>query len=147
MKKTKKLVDGRFAKGEMYKGVIKEITKAKVCPFCPKHFKWHTKPILRRHKGWLITENFNPYPGAQNHLLIIGTKHQESFRDIRPADWKTISELVQWALRKFKIKGGGLVMRFGDSLYTGATVTHLHLHLIVPKIKGGRTETVNFPIG
>jgi len=38
-------------------------------------------------------------------------------------------------------------MRFGDSDYTGATVTHLHLHLMVPKLKRGKALTVEFPIG
>jgi len=147
MKKTKKLIDPRFAKGKMYQGVMKEIAAAKVCPFCPEHFKWHTKPILLRKNGWLITENFNPYKNASHHFLIVGEKHREQFNDIKPKDWAAISYLANWVIKKFSLRGGGLTMRFGDSTYTGATVSHLHLHLLVPEVKNGKAKPVYFPIG
>jgi len=40
-------------------------------------------------------------------------------------------------------------MRFGDSSVTGATVLHIHAHLIVPKIneKTKKARVVRFPIG
>lgn len=147
MKSTKKLVNPQFARGEMYQKTMKEIVAAKVCPFCPKHFKWHTKPILRRYKGWLITENFRPYDNTLHHFVIIGEKHIEKFEKLTTTDWQAISHLVSWAVKKYKIPGGGFTMRFGDSNYTGATVTHLHAHLIVPETKSGKAKTVSFPIG
>lgn len=147
MNARNKLVNLRYAKGSKYGATLKEIKSAKVCPFCPKTFKWHTKPILRRTKNWLITENFNPYKNARYHFLIIGKSHKEGFRKLTQSDWRQISGLVRWAIEKYKLKGGGLVMRFGDSNYTGATVTHLHLHLIIPKLRHGRALTVEFPIG
>ena len=57
--------------------------------------------------------------------------------------------LANFAIKKYKIKGGALAMRFGDTNYTGASVAHLHFHIISPKInkKTGRAKTVNFPIG
>ena len=52
-------------------------------------------------------------------------------------------------IKKYKIKGGGLTLRFGEQNYTGATVLHLHFHLIVPKLKpkSKLAKIVNFPIG
>lgn len=147
MRKHKRLVNPRFAKSGFYGKVINEIKQVGVCPFCPKTFKWHTKPILRRTKDWLITENFSPYKNARYHFLVISKSHKEGFHNITRKDWLEISKLVCWAIRKYEIKGGGLTMRFGESDYTGATVTHLHLHLIVPKLKHGRALTVEFPIG
>ncbi|MBI2592575.1 MAG: HIT domain-containing protein [Candidatus Colwellbacteria bacterium] len=144
---TKKLVNLRYAKGSKYGETLKEIKTAKVCPFCPKTFKWHTKPTLRRTKNWLVTENFNSYKNARYHFLVISKSHKEGFQDLTLPDWRQISELVRWAIRKYKIKGGGLILRFGDSNYTGATVTHLHLHLIVPQLKRGKALRVEFPIG
>jgi diadenosine tetraphosphate (Ap4A) HIT family hydrolase len=147
MKKLNKLVDNRYAKSGMYKKVINEIASLKVCPFCPETFKWHTKPILKRLRGWLITENFSPYKNAKFHFLIVGEKHKENISDLKPTDWKSITSLVTWAVKKFKIKGGGITLRFGESLYTGATVKHLHLHLISPEINNGKAKPVYFPIG
>lgn len=39
-------------------------------------------------------------------------------------------------------------MRFGNTDYTGATVSHLHAHLIYPEVdKSKKSKTVNFPVG
>lgn len=147
MTKNKKLVDNRYAKSGMYKKVIDEIASQKVCPFCPETFKWHTKPILKRLGGWLITENFSPYKNARYHFILVGKEHKEKISELTSTDWKAISSLISWAVKKYKIKGGGVTLRFGDSLYTGATVRHLHLHLISPEVTNGKAKPVYFPIG
>jgi diadenosine tetraphosphate (Ap4A) HIT family hydrolase len=149
MKKAeeKLLVDPKFARGKMYKKVMSEIVSEKVCPFCPETFKWHTKPILKYNGDWFITENFNPYKNTKFHFLIISKKHNENFSDILSSDWKSITSLCNWAIKKYKIKGGGLTMRFGDTLYTGATIKHIHFHLISPEIKNKKAKPVYFPIG
>lgn len=146
-RKNKKVVDPRFAKGRRYGYIIREIQDAAVCPFCPKTFKWHTKPILKREGGWLITENFNPYKNTKHHLLIIKKAHKEHLEELTPRDWRSLSHLAAWAIKKFHIKGGGLMLRFGDTAFTGATVCHIHAHLIVPTMKNGKAKTVWFPIG
>ncbi len=143
----KPLVDPRFAKGKMYSKVIAEINEAKVCPFCPKNFKWHTNPILRREKSWLITKSFNSYKNAKHHFIILCKSHKERFQELTQGDWKQISSLINWAIRTFKLPGGGVAMRFGDTKYTGATVVHLHLHLIIPRIRNNKALPVYFPFG
>lgn len=145
---TKKLlVDPKFARGTMYQKAMKEIIKEGVCPFCPGTFRWHTKPILKRLGGWLITENFSPYKDSKFHFVIVGNRHIEDFSQLKNRDLNSIFSLSRWAIRKYKIKGGGLTMRFGESEYTGATVKHLHFHLITPIRSEGKTKPVFFPIG
>lgn len=144
---NKKFVAPRFAKDERYKKVLNEIASAGVCPFCPENFRWHTKPILKRSGGWFITENFSSYKNALHHLIIVNKKHKEHFTELSAKDWRDLSHLASWAIRKFKIKGGGLALRFGDTDFTGATVRHLHAHLIVPRLKKNVPQTVVFPIG
>ena len=143
----KKTVDKRYAKSEGYKKVLSEIEKAKVCPFCPEHFKWHTKPVLKERGNWLITSSFQPYENSEWHLLLLSKVHKENFNELKPSDFSNLSYLVNWAVKKFKLKGGGLCMRFGDTLHTGATVCHIHAHLIVPKVVRGKSKPVWFPIG
>ncbi len=146
-RKNKKVVDPRSAKNGRYRAILQEIEGVGICPFCPGNFRWHTKPILKREGGWLITENFKPYKNAQRHFLIIKEKHCEQIEKLAPRDWRSMSRLAVWAVKKFKIKGGGLALRFGDTAHTGASVCHLHAHLIVPRLKNKRAETVWFPIG
>lgn len=147
--KSKKVVDKRFAKKRTeYFGVLKSIEKEGKCPFCPKNFKYHGKKVLKTKNGWLITENNWPYKNIRKHLLIIGKKHKEGLSELTKEDLIAIKYLSDWAVKKFKIKGGALAARFGETKLTGSTVCHIHFHLISPKkSKKGFAETVNFPIG
>ena len=146
----KKFVDKRFAKHSDYGKVIREIEHTQKCPFCKENFKYHKNPILKRESSWLITENSWPYENTEKHFILIGEKHKEKFSDLSIRDFTAIKKLINWAIKKYKIHGGGLAMRFGDTGYTGSTVCHLHFHLIVPKKsaqKGKIVETVWFPFG
>jgi diadenosine tetraphosphate (Ap4A) HIT family hydrolase len=143
--KKHKLVDGRYAKSGFYKKILTEVKRDDVCPLCT--LKWHTKPILKTSGTWFITETFQPYPNAAMHFLIIGKRHRENLDELKANDWKDILALQKWVVKKYHIKGGGIAMRFGDTAHTGATVAHLHMHLIVPKLKSGRAIPVIFPFG
>ncbi len=147
MKKTKdikkRVVNPRFAKTAEYRKVIKSIEVEGKCPFCPENFKYHKHPILKRNRGWFITRCSWPYKNTDYHFLIISEKHRESLSFLASTDLFPVYRLANWAKIKFGIKGGALTVRFGDTDFTGATVCHLHFHLIVPK----RGKTVNFPVG
>ena len=143
----KKFVNSGAAKTEWYKAILGDIAKESVCPLCPKTMRWHTKPILKRFRGWLITENFNPYKNTAHHLLVISPIHKEKLHALTRGAWESLAYLINWAIKKFRIKGGGIALRFGDARFTGASVSHFHAHLIVPKIARGKTQPVSFPIG
>ncbi len=140
-------VNLRSARSKEYKDVLETIAKTKKCPFCKKNFKYHQRPILKKENGWFITESSWPYKNTKHHLLIIAEKHKESFADLKTSDFQTIANLANWAIKKYKIKGGALILRFGKPAYTGATVNHLHFHIIVPEIGAKKAEVVHFPIG
>jgi len=142
-------VNSTYAKNGVYAETIKSIQGRKVCPFCPEVFpgQWHTNPILRRSGNWLITRNMFPYTNTQEHLLIVGNRHIEELAQLGKGDFADILKLAKWATMKLGLPGGLLAMRFGDSAYTGATVKHIHAHLVVPKQIEGSTQVVNFPIG
>ncbi len=148
-KLKKRVVNKRFAKGKgEYEEIISSIEKKGKCPFCPENFKYHKEPILKTLAGWFITKNSWPYKNTENHFIIISKKHKENFGELNNNDLKSVKILVNWTIKKFKIKGGALALRFGDTNYTGATVCHLHFHLISPKTNSkNKSDTVFFPIG
>lgn len=139
-------VDPRNARAEGYREIIEEIVSEDVCPLCPP-MKWHPNPILKQDRRWLITENSHPYKDSKHHFIIISKKHIEDLDEITDKDLSSVLKLARWATKKFDITGGGLTMRFGDTLYTGATIKHLHAHLIVPTVEGDKVSPVYFPIG
>ena len=119
-----------------YTSVLKKITQDKVCPFCPAHFKYHTRPILRTSKYWLVTENMSPYAGTKKHFLFIHKKHIETPNKLSALAWKELLSHINWVSRKYKLPAGGFFMRFGDTRYTGATVAHPHAQMIFGTKKG-----------
>jgi len=142
-------IDARFAKTKDYKKTLGKIIKTQKCPFCPDNFKYHKKPILKEFQGWLATENSWPYKDAQHHFIFIAKEHKENFSDLTDSDFQAVKFLVNWIIEQYKIKGGGLTLRFGDQSHTGATVKHLHFHLLVPQIntKTKIAKTLHFPVG
>lgn len=140
---TKKIVDPRFAKQGEYRGVLETIELEGKCPFCQENFKYHKEPILKRSEDWFITKSSWPYDNAEYHFLIINNVHKESLFEITDDDLSCVIALAKWACKQFKILGGALALRFGSTDFTGATVCHLHFHLVAPKIG----NTVNFPVG
>ncbi|MFC1721142.1 HIT domain-containing protein [Patescibacteria group bacterium] len=143
MSSGKKVADASFAKGDEYAQVIKEIIERGECPFCPAGFIYHKYPILKKNGEWFITRSSWPYENAEHHFIILSDRHMECVSEITPEDLVAVQYLASWAVDEFDLKGGALNVRFGDTEYTGATVCHIHFHLIVPKYK----QTVIFPIG
>ena len=118
-----------------YKNIIRKIATDGVCPFCPQNLKrYHKKPIIKTGQYWILTENMYPYSGARHHILIIHKKHIETILDISSHAWRELATFVQKEAKKRNIAGGTFYVRFGDTSYTGATVTHLHANLISPDV-------------
>lgn len=146
-------VDETHAVGKPeYSNVLKDILSKGVCPFCPENFSWHKKPILGKDKDWFVTENSWPYKNARYHFLLICTAHKTDVDELTIDDFVSLHNLVRGIRERFEISGGAMTLRFGDSRFTGATVAHLHFHLIVPSLyksgkKKGRARIVWFPVG
>ena len=127
----KKTVNISHVRSKFQLDVLKRIQRDKVCPFCREHFlKYHTKPIIKTGKHWILTENFLPYEGSKCHLLAVSLKHAVHFDDLPDAAKLELFKLFSDELKKRGIKGGTVFMRFGGTDYTGGTVEHLHAHVV-----------------
>lgn len=145
--KMRKVVSSRHARDGEYHEVLETSMREGKCPFCPENFKYHKNPILRKDGNWFITKISWPYENTAFHFIIIGEEHKEHFEELSQRDLISVRGLASWAITKFEIKGGALTIRFGDTEYSGATVCHLHFHLISPQVEEKQTKAVNFPIG
>ncbi len=120
-------------KSKNYEKVIDRIEKEGVCPFCPEHLSnYHKNPIIAENFSWIATENMYPYDGAKFHFLFIHKKHVSTIEELSAKGWADLQELISTIIKEFNIDGGSVFVRFGNS-NTGATVTHLHFHLVVSK--------------
>lgn len=140
---NKSLCNLNHARGADQKQNMERALKDKVCLFCPRYIsKYHVSPIERKGKFWLITKNDYPYDGAELHYLFIYHRHIESLSQIKPEAMTELIGHLKWLEKKFHLKGGSILIRFGDSDQTSASVTHLHGHLIV----GGKRKAGKEPL-
>ena len=149
-RKNKIFVDLNHARNDRQREIMEKIAKDGVCPFCPENLlKYHSKPIIKETDWWFLTENMNPYEGARVHLLLIYKKHVELPNDVSPEGLKDLFGLIDWAIKKFKIAGGALLIRFGETGYAGGSVNHLHVHLIAgsAKINDPDAESLKVKVG
>lgn len=120
------------ARNAEQKEIMKQIKKDGVCPFCREHFEtYHTKPILFETEDWVITENAWPYENAKKHFLLVAKKHVTHPSQLELSAWKNLHECISRLESEYHMAQGTMLMRFGDSRYTGATVDHLHVQLVI----------------
>ncbi|MHB8660850.1 MAG: HIT family protein [Minisyncoccota bacterium] len=124
---------------EDYEQVLRVIIAQGFCPFCEEHlFKHHRQSVEYRSRHWLVTRNSWPYDGTQHHFLFITRKHIKTIEEMAPAAWADLQRTYRLMVERYKLTGATLMIRSGDTRFTGASVNHLHAHLI---IGGPRTET------
>ncbi len=115
-----------------YVNVLKQIVAEGFCPFCEEHlFKYHNRPVFFKSTHWIVTENAWPYTGSTFHYLFIARPHIETTENMSSLMWTDIQKLYRKLVREKKMKGATLMIRSGDTQITGASVNHLHAHVIV----------------
>lgn len=136
------------ARHDDQRNVMADIQAKGHCPFCPENLDlYHKQPIIREKEHWKITPIQWPYRHTKHHFLAISAYHAENIADLREGSFNELQEHLQWLEFTYKISTGGLAMRFGDVTQNGASVKHLHAHVIQPDPERGNDEKVRFKIG
>lgn len=142
-------VNTQFVSREAYRNQLDKIIAHGVCPLCAEHLPtYHTGPILLENKSWTITPNDFPYANTERQILFILRRHEEEMSNLTAKEWADLQAAVNWTIKKFAIPGGALTMRFGASTLSGASIHHLHAHIIVPQTnEDGSPKLVTFKVG
>ena len=139
-------VNMRHVRTDEQRALYERIRGAKVCSFCEDFCRgkaptFHPKPIIRDLKYWVLTECFPKLTGVQEHFLIVSKfldeeGHHPLFPALPAEAWTEFGELIEWTISRYKLPGGAFFFRFGDTDYTGASISHLHGQIVF----GGSTE-------
>jgi len=113
-----------------YSKIISQIAKDGVCPFCEENLVKYHKNSLEKKRYWTMTDNMYPYKPSLHHKLFIHRTHITNISQISTEAWQELYNLYLQEITDNSIEGGTLAMRFGDTRFTGASVSHLHAHLI-----------------
>lgn len=112
---------------------MQQLDAAGICVFCPQHLD---QEALHRSDYWTVTHNEYPYPGTALHLLLIPRDH---VTDLLHLPWPARDDLwraLRWVKDTYQLGHYTLGGRCGDMAATGATIAHVHIHVVVANGNG-----------
>lgn len=112
-------------------------------PLALENIDHDAQKILFHTKHWHVSENRYPREGSEISFLVVAMNPVYEIDDISPEMWLDLQQVWQKLVREYRIDGGGICMRFGNPAKSGASLTRLHVHIIMPK----DNEKVRFPVG
>lgn len=137
-----------IVKRDDYVNVLNKILEEGSCPFCEENLlKHHQKPIIYKSKHWIITENSWPYKGTHYHFLFIPRVHVETIEDMSLEVWADLQKQYDKTVTERNVEGATLMIRSGHTNITGASVNHLHAHIIVGSARTKDTKTITALVG
>lgn len=107
---------------------MERLDRLGLCVFCPNGLPIGTR-LIYRSPSWVVVPNRWPYPDTREHLLVVSRRHVTDVRQLQA------NELIDLGVVLGLVAPDGgyeLRVRSGDMGVTGATVAHLHWHVIVP---------------
>jgi ATP adenylyltransferase len=103
-----------------------------ICLFCPDALRSHAhQRIILETPHWSVTPNEFPYKGTALHLLVVPNEHVSDLLDLTPAARNDFWDALTAIRERFALKHYGLGVRNGDCKFTGATIAHVHAHVLV----------------
>lgn len=136
------------ARVEEQRAQMEEIARLGICPFCREHFESHHEAsILFETPHWLVTENDYPYKGAVRHFLLVAIRHVTDAASLSFNEYRDLGLVLGWISSNYPHPGATFLMRFGDTNFTGATINHLHAHLIYGVSREEGTESIKQKVG
>jgi diadenosine tetraphosphate (Ap4A) HIT family hydrolase len=109
---------------------MRRLEAAGICLFCPQHLADH-QPVVHRTAHWSVTPNEFPYPNTSLHLLLVPDAHVTDLLDLPGDAQADLFAALRWVRDTHRLTHYGLASRCGDCAYTGATLTHVHAHVVV----------------
>ena len=111
---------------------MRRLDEAGICLFCPGQLASHPRQrVLFRTGHWTATLNEFPYQGTSLHLLLVPHQHAadllELSEEARGDFWLALATAVE----RLGLSHYGLGIRNGDCRFTGATIRHVHAHVLV----------------
>ena len=107
---------------------------AGLCLFCPEGLQRYPLQEIEKTDHWTVTHNEFPYKGTSLHLLVLPHEHANDILDLTPAAQRDFWDTLAKIREQFGLKYYGLGIRNGDCSFTGATIAHVHAHVVVGDI-------------
>ena len=135
-----KFIDPRNIRDETQLDIMLRLESNNQDPLDPEVIE---QEILFMSDYWYVSRNRFPYKEIRHQFLIISRYSIYKIEDMSEGMWLELSKIWERLVLDYDIPGGALCYRFGNTTYSGASLTRLHVHLIQP-LKSNKTK---FTIG
>jgi ATP adenylyltransferase len=120
------------SRGDQQTAYMRRLAADGICIFCPEHLVADPEQeIIHRTECWIVTPNKFPYTGTKLHLMLVPDEHVTDLLDLSPAAQQDFWTALGWIRERYGLTYYGLGARNGDCRYTGGTIAHVHVHVIV----------------
>ncbi|MEU7823848.1 HIT domain-containing protein [Catellatospora sp. NPDC049133] len=114
-----------------------------ICIFCADHLIGDPARLpVWRNTHWAVVPNDFPYKGTRRHLLLVPDEHVSDLVELSPAAKEDFWAALGWVRDHYEMTYYGLGVRNGDCRFTGGTVSHLHVHVVVGDVDDPEHEPV-----
>lgn len=112
------------------------IFDAGVCPFCLEYREEYTQGT-RLHDGphWWLFQNNWPYKNTRRHIMAVLREHGIYMEDVPSGSGDELFAQLAKIEKEDGYTLAAIEARYGFVILTGASVAHLHLHLLIPDVK------------
>lgn len=107
---------------------MQDLEAAGDCHFC--RLPTRQEPIIDG-EHWYVVKNQFPYTHTRLHLLIVPRKHHVTLATLSELEQREYLSLLIEIERRFQLDAYAQFMRVGVMEATGATIAHLHGHVVV----------------
>lgn len=102
------------------------------CIFCPGCLNSPDDPqVVLTAQDWVVRYNAYPYASTRLHLLLVPRRHVRDLLDLTDAELAGFWQVGRELRTRYGLNFYGLGARCGDCRYTGGTIEHVHVHLVV----------------
>jgi dihydrofolate reductase len=109
------------------------------CHFCNR---MDADKIILENTSWFVLANTFPYPNTKLHLLVIPKKHYLTLAEMPQSVRQSYLEIITEVENRFQLEAYSHFMRVGAMARTGASIAHLHGHVVVGDNEGPDFEPV-----
>jgi ATP adenylyltransferase len=114
-----------------------------ICIFCPEHLaRDANQRVLHRTSLWTVTPNEFPYARTRLHLLLVPDEHVTDLVDLSSEAQADFWVALKWVRDHHGLTYHSMVARNGECEFTGATVRHVHVHLLQGDVEDPHHEPV-----
>jgi ATP adenylyltransferase len=107
---------------------MERLEAAEICMFCAGP---PAAPVKVASQHWEVLHNEFPYAGTRLHLLIVPRRHVTDLLDLHDEELAEFWQVARSIRQLYHLEYYGLGARCGDCRFTGGTIAHVHVHLIV----------------